>query len=432
MDRSQKTPISDELLSAYIDGVVTSEERARVEAAVAADPVLAWELESLRRTVDLVRDLPPMPLPRNFTLREDQVADVLAERRSRTRQARVSGAAPAPLSGAGLWQQILSFFNSGNLVLRNAAAVAALLLVVITLSAPGQRVTFAPVADSDADESVQAESSGPVAQRAAPQTEISAAQPAEGMGEAVMEAAAAEAPAAEAPAAKAGPAETVAEAPASEAQASEAPVAEAEEAPVALAEPAAADAPPRPAGDAPAAMSAASESITGPVARMPAAGVGGESPQAFQAVPADVGAVGDGVVSPARSGPVPAQVEQPEAAPPSAEALPAAKAAPDTFAAAAPDAPQDASPDAPQDTPQDTPPDMPSEPVQEQAEMQALEASEEQTDIQTVEAESQEAETQAPALPDSRIGWQIVQLVLTVLVLALGGLWLFSARQSRA
>lgn len=423
MDRSQKTPISDELLSAYIDGVVTNEERARVEAAVAADPVLAWELESLRRTVDLVRDLPPMPLPRNFTLREDQVADVLAERRSRTRQERGSGAAPAPLSDAGLWQQILSFFNSGNLVLRNAAAVAALLLVVITLSAPGQRVTFAPVADSDAGESMQAESSGPVAQRAAPQTEISAAQTAEGMGEAVMEAAAAEAPAAEAPAAKAGPAETVAEAPASEAQASEVA-----EAPAALAEPAAADAPPRPAGDAPAAMSAASESITEPVARMPAAGAGGENPQAFQAVPADVGVGGDGVVSPARSGPVPAQVEQPEAAPPSAEALPAAKAAPDTFAAAAPDAPQDAS----QDAPQDMPPDMPSEPVQEQAEMQALEASEEQTGIQTVEAESQEAETQAPALPDSRIGWQIVQLVLTVLVLALGGLWLFSARQSRA
>ncbi|HRJ45451.1 MAG TPA: zf-HC2 domain-containing protein, partial [Caldilineaceae bacterium] len=83
MNRFSHTPIDDELLSAYIDGLLTAEETARVEAAVLADPVLAWEMESLRQTVKLVRDLPPIALPRSFVLAEEQVADVLAERRAR-------------------------------------------------------------------------------------------------------------------------------------------------------------------------------------------------------------------------------------------------------------------------------------------------------------------------------------------------------------
>jgi len=143
MNRSSHTPISDELLSAYIDGLVTNEEKARVEAAVAADPALAWELDSLRRTVELVRDLPPVPLPRSFILREEQVADVLAERRVRnlTPATPRPHQAPRPQAAApragGFWREFLAFFNSGNLFLRNATAMAALLLiVVIAISEP--------------------------------------------------------------------------------------------------------------------------------------------------------------------------------------------------------------------------------------------------------------------------------------------------------
>ena len=58
----------DELLSAYLDDQLDAEDRARLEALLAADPALRSELEMLRRTVALVRDLPPQPIPRNFLL----------------------------------------------------------------------------------------------------------------------------------------------------------------------------------------------------------------------------------------------------------------------------------------------------------------------------------------------------------------------------
>ncbi len=125
MNRSNQTPISDELLSAYIDGAVTNQERATVEAAISADPALAWELESLRRTVELVQALPPIALPRSFALREDQVADVLAERRAKAVAAATATAAPVvarPVTARpprqpvapprrSFWQEFLAFFN---------------------------------------------------------------------------------------------------------------------------------------------------------------------------------------------------------------------------------------------------------------------------------------------------------------------------------
>jgi hypothetical protein len=58
----------DELLSAYLDDQLDAEDRARLEAQLAADPALRAELEALRHTVALVRDLPKQPVPRNFLL----------------------------------------------------------------------------------------------------------------------------------------------------------------------------------------------------------------------------------------------------------------------------------------------------------------------------------------------------------------------------
>jgi anti-sigma factor RsiW len=58
----------DELLSAYLDDQLDAEERARLEAQLKTDPALRSELEMLRRTVTLVRDLPQQPIPRNFIL----------------------------------------------------------------------------------------------------------------------------------------------------------------------------------------------------------------------------------------------------------------------------------------------------------------------------------------------------------------------------
>lgn len=77
----------DELLSAYLDDQLDAEDRARLEAQLAADPALRSELEMLRRTVALVRDLPPQPIPRNFILP----------------QATVSRLRPAPVTRRPRW-----------------------------------------------------------------------------------------------------------------------------------------------------------------------------------------------------------------------------------------------------------------------------------------------------------------------------------------
>ena len=73
----------DELLSAYLDDQLSAGERARLEAHLATDPHLQAELDALRQTVALVRDLPPVPLPRNFIL--PQTADKLHPKTARPR-----------------------------------------------------------------------------------------------------------------------------------------------------------------------------------------------------------------------------------------------------------------------------------------------------------------------------------------------------------
>ena len=58
----------DELLSAYLDGELDGAEQGRLEQQLAADPELQSELDALRRTVEMARDLPVQPIPRNFIL----------------------------------------------------------------------------------------------------------------------------------------------------------------------------------------------------------------------------------------------------------------------------------------------------------------------------------------------------------------------------
>ncbi len=58
----------DEWLSAYLDGELSPQERARMEARLAAEPELRARLESLRQTVALLHSMPAVPAPRNFIL----------------------------------------------------------------------------------------------------------------------------------------------------------------------------------------------------------------------------------------------------------------------------------------------------------------------------------------------------------------------------
>jgi hypothetical protein len=59
-----------EMLSLYIDGELSSGDRARVEEHLAECDDCTWELETLRQTVDLVGQLPKVPVPRAFTVYE--------------------------------------------------------------------------------------------------------------------------------------------------------------------------------------------------------------------------------------------------------------------------------------------------------------------------------------------------------------------------
>jgi hypothetical protein len=63
-----------DLLSPYLDGEVTDEERALVEKAIATSPELREDVETLRQTVALVASLPRVAAPRPFTLSEADVS----------------------------------------------------------------------------------------------------------------------------------------------------------------------------------------------------------------------------------------------------------------------------------------------------------------------------------------------------------------------
>jgi anti-sigma factor RsiW len=90
----------ERMLSAYLDGMLSSKEQAKVEHHLRLCPTCAHNLSTLRQTVNLLRAMPSVPVPRAFTIR----APV------ETRRAR-----PA-------W---------GLRLLQGATAVAALMLVVV-------------------------------------------------------------------------------------------------------------------------------------------------------------------------------------------------------------------------------------------------------------------------------------------------------------
>jgi len=165
MDPQNLSSVDEDLVAAYVDGDVTTEERQRVEAAMAASEQVAWEVNTLRQTVQLLQDMPSVPLPRSFTLTEDQVADVLQERRS---LAKVEPPPPSQVdvSEDTVWQRFLRFLNGGDLALRNAAALAAvLLLLVFVAEFQLQRTQFGP----PSGDSEQISSAAP-----APQAQVTA------------------------------------------------------------------------------------------------------------------------------------------------------------------------------------------------------------------------------------------------------------------
>ena len=154
MSLTRYAAVTDELLSAYIDDVVTEAERALVEAALREDKTIAWRLESLRQTVQLLQTLPLMALPRSFTLSDWQVAGANSPENPvtllpvSTRAARLRSANSATRTveswWARTWQSWSGFWQGGNLLLRNAATLSLALFLFLFGGRQFVSPTFAP------------------------------------------------------------------------------------------------------------------------------------------------------------------------------------------------------------------------------------------------------------------------------------------------
>ena len=72
-----------ELLSAYIDGVLSDSERSALEMRLRDDSLLRGELNALRQTVSLINQLPTLKAPRDFTLTPEMVGIRLVEKTRR-------------------------------------------------------------------------------------------------------------------------------------------------------------------------------------------------------------------------------------------------------------------------------------------------------------------------------------------------------------
>jgi anti-sigma factor RsiW len=62
-----------EALSAYLDGQLSDRERTRLETRLESEPELQTALEELRQTQGLMRNLPKLKAPRNYTLTPEMV-----------------------------------------------------------------------------------------------------------------------------------------------------------------------------------------------------------------------------------------------------------------------------------------------------------------------------------------------------------------------
>ncbi len=126
MSLSRYPQITEELLSAYLDDLVSEEERQMVEQAAADDPQIAWQLASLQQTVALLQNLSTLALPRSFAIN----AAMLDAHDNRQPAVAV---APQERTTAreSWWQKLVAALQGGNAPLRNAATAAAILLVIL-------------------------------------------------------------------------------------------------------------------------------------------------------------------------------------------------------------------------------------------------------------------------------------------------------------
>lgn len=152
MGWKRKTARTDELLSAYLDGELSPEERTRLEARLVADPDLRARLGAMRRTVDLVRDLPQVKAPRNFILTPDMVAP--ARRRPVPLRRRL---APILTFATAISALACALVLIGNLAMLGTGGFGA-----VPAAAPPREVAMEPVdEEAEMEPSPQPLSEGP-------------------------------------------------------------------------------------------------------------------------------------------------------------------------------------------------------------------------------------------------------------------------------
>lgn len=168
------------LLSVYIDGQVSEAEASRIEAHLVGCQECRWELESLRSTVDLLKGLPELALPRSFAL--------------------VATPEPARSMAMGLWPAVAATSLAALLVIallvgdalgsfRQATSVdgqfvtapsavpeAARMEAAAPAQASAEAPEVAPVTEVEAEsERAVAAAPAPAMAQASPETEIAAA-----------------------------------------------------------------------------------------------------------------------------------------------------------------------------------------------------------------------------------------------------------------
>ena len=148
------------LLSSYIDGEVSAAERRRVEAHAAGCSECRDEIESLRATVELVRALPDLELPRSFELT-----------RLPERQPRVSFGVWAPrlaTSVAGLLLVALLAADFAGTLAQSGGFDEEAAEMQLAAPAPAAPAAMAQAAEASAPQQSQAAAAPPMAAQAAP------------------------------------------------------------------------------------------------------------------------------------------------------------------------------------------------------------------------------------------------------------------------
>jgi hypothetical protein len=99
----------EERLSAYLDGELAPRERDAVERHVATCQACQWDLDTLRQTVEWMRELPTVPIPRVFTIPVPAQPERVPQRRWRL--------VPVLQAATALVALLLVFAVSGDFLL---------------------------------------------------------------------------------------------------------------------------------------------------------------------------------------------------------------------------------------------------------------------------------------------------------------------------